>query len=398
MKQQGYSVSWPGAAGAAARVLWRDVTGQRGGIACDDRTHLDACMAWLNCAHDAANGTGVAAGYHLARGWAEPYPETTGYLIPTFLRYANLSGDTEYAQRAQRMAEWELEVQLPNGAIPGRTGRARDPVVFDTGQVIFGWLAAAQASGDERCLDAARRAGNWLLSVQDTDGAWRRNEFLGIAHAYCCRVAWALLLLGERTGQPVYTDAACRQLEWVLTGCSANGWIDHMSFDEHSAPFTHTIAYTLEGLWESAAYVDTDLAGRLRNAVRAAWHAIRNFHDLAGSAPGRPLPGQLDTDWSSHGSYICLTGNAQMALVALRLYQQDAGGDDHKAAIRLLGEVKRCQYLDSVPATLRGAVAGSSPHWGRYLRFWYPNWAAKFFCDALMHSLGGTKSEEYPPG
>ncbi len=398
MKQQDFSISWPAAAGAAARILWRDATGQRSGTASDDRTHLDACMAWLGCAHDAANGKGVATGYHLVRGWAEPYPETTGYLIPTFLRYANLSGDTDYAQRAQQMAEWELEVQLPSGAIPGRTGRARDPVVFDTGQVIFGWLAAAQASGDERFLDAARHAGDWLLSVQDTDGAWRRNEFLGIAHAYCSRVAWALLALGERTEQSIYTEAAHRQLEWVLAGCSANGWIDHMSFDDRSAPFTHTIAYTLEGLWESATYADADLAARLRHAVQTAWQAICDRHDLAGSAPGRPLPGQLDTDWSSHGRYVCLTGNAQMALVGLRLYQVDAESDNGKAAIRLLDEVKRCQYLDSVPSALRGAIAGSSPHWGRYLRFWYPNWAAKFFCDALMQSLDGTNGTEYPPG
>jgi hypothetical protein len=33
---------------------------------------------------------------------------------------------------------------------------------------------------------------------------------------------------------------------------------------------------------------------------------------------------------------------------------------------------------------LRGAVAGSSPIFGRYMAFRYPNWAAKFFMDALM--------------
>jgi len=35
---------------------------------------------------------------------------------------------------------------------------------------------------------------------------------------------------------------------------------------------------------------------------------------------------------------------------------------------------------------VRGAIAGSYPLWGRYLRWRYPNWAAKFFLDALLLS------------
>ncbi|MGQ9670733.1 MAG: hypothetical protein ACUVWY_11285 [Desulfosoma sp.] len=31
-----------------------------------------------------------------------------------------------------------------------------------------------------------------------------------------------------------------------------------------------------------------------------------------------------------------------------------------------------------------GGVAGSSPIWGAYARFEFPNWAAKFFADALL--------------
>jgi hypothetical protein len=35
----------------------------------------------------------------------------------------------------------------------------------------------------------------------------------------------------------------------------------------------------------------------------------------------------------------------------------------------------------------KGAIAGSAPIWGRYSMFEYPNWAAKFFADALMLKL-----------
>ena len=33
---------------------------------------------------------------------------------------------------------------------------------------------------------------------------------------------------------------------------------------------------------------------------------------------------------------------------------------------------------------VRGAVAGSYPIWGGYIRFGFPNWAAKFLADAIM--------------
>ena len=33
---------------------------------------------------------------------------------------------------------------------------------------------------------------------------------------------------------------------------------------------------------------------------------------------------------------------------------------------------------------VRGGIAGSAPFYGRYERFTYPNWAAKFYVDALL--------------
>jgi hypothetical protein len=36
---------------------------------------------------------------------------------------------------------------------------------------------------------------------------------------------------------------------------------------------------------------------------------------------------------------------------------------------------------------VRGGIAGSLPIWGDYSRFEYPNWAAKFFADALLMDL-----------
>ena len=58
---------------------------------------------------------------------------------------------------------------------------------------------------------------------------------------------------------------------------------------------------------------------------------------------------------------------------------------DH--ARRAVGYVKRKQRVDEPDLTIRGAVAGSAPIWGRYSMFEFPNWAAKFFADALMMEI-----------
>jgi hypothetical protein len=52
-----------------------------------------------------------------------------------------------------------------------------------------------------------------------------------------------------------------------------------------------------------------------------------------------------------------------------------------------LSFLKRSQRLDDRDKVVRGALAGSAPIWGAYSRFEFPNWAAKFFADALMMDL-----------
>lgn len=365
------------------RVLWRDITTQVAGSEQADSVHLEETIDWLVRAQQYC-GRGVAAGYHLLRGWDKPYPETTGYIIPTFLRYAALTRQTSFIDRAAQMGEWELEIQLENGAIPGRTGRDAEPTVFDTGQVIFGWLMLARITGDERYVAAACRAADWLLQVQDADGAWRRFEFNGVAHAYNTRVAWPLLLLGKHVQCDKYLHAGKAQLRWVLSRRQPNAWISGMAFAPNEHAFTHTIAYTLEGLWESAMLVEEDLSAELRQTVRGAWRAMDESFGLGEAKTGRVLSGQLGDDWQARGNFTCLTGNAQLAMLAMRMYQERADARLMVAARRLLDDVKTAQHLDVAHGGIRGGVAGSSPVWGGYLTWWYPNWAAKFFSDALM--------------
>ena len=110
---------------ARARAVLRCLS-VRGSVERDE-VHLGAAMNWLCRAQDAVGGGGMSYGFSLVDGWLPPYPETTGYCIPTFLAYFRHSGKDEYRHRALRMAEWELRVQLPDGGIPRRRPGAGPP-------------------------------------------------------------------------------------------------------------------------------------------------------------------------------------------------------------------------------------------------------------------------------
>src|SRR5262249_7302058 len=142
------------------------------------------------------------------------YPETTGYLIPTLLAAARHLGREELARRALEMAEWEAELQLESGAVRGGTVEDEvSPAVFNTGQVLFGWLAAQQEPGDARFAAGAARAAKWLVESQDADGAWRRGASKFAAangHVYNARAAWALALHGTRARDAAAVEAARR--------------------------------------------------------------------------------------------------------------------------------------------------------------------------------------------
>ena len=49
----------------------------------------------------------------------------------------------------------------------------------------------------------------------------------------------------------------------------------------------------------------------------------------------------------------------------------------------LLVHLQNRKFRNESPDTL-GALNGSYPFWGKYEPFAYPNWATKYFADALM--------------
>lgn len=348
-----------------------------------DREHLEAAAAWLARAQDAQRDGGVSGRYHLGRGWSSSYPETTGYIVPTMLALESEAGLAGFTDRARRCVEFLLGVQLADGAFPGMeiAQNREQPSIFNSAQILNGLTAWHRATGDEDVLRAARRAADWLVAEQDADGAWRRHLYgSGQTYTYMAHAGCWVAEFGAHTGDARYLDAARRHLQWVLSHVDdATGWIDDCGFDDGSGErtaVTHTIAYTIWGILMMSHILGDE---RGMAAARRAARAVARRLGVS-----KWLPGRLDARWRPAATYACLTGNAQMALIWLELDRIEGDPALVNAALAALDLVKRAQMVRSDDPGLRGGVAGSDPVWGGYIELAVPNWAAKFFIDALL--------------
>jgi hypothetical protein len=341
---------------------------------------LAEVMGWLARAQDHSRSSdgGVARDFSLIHGWASSYPETTGYIVPTFLEYAKRSGNLEFRERARRMLDWLSGIQLPSGAFMGGKIDAAQvvPVTFNTGQILLG-LSAGQLAfggyGESMC-----KAADWLASTQDPDGAWRGfpSPFAGPGDkCYDTHVAWGLFEAERVRPGHGYAAAALANVRWVLGLMRSNGWVANCSFDPGVHPLTHTLGYALRGILEAYRFSrDTTLleAGR-----RMAGGILGAMGDDG------HLPGQLKPDWSPHVRWVCLTGTAQIAHCWLMLYEDTGEQQFADAGFLANAYVRRTVRVAGRPE-VRGGVKGSVPLYGAYGRFQYLNWAAKFLADSLM--------------
>ncbi len=342
---------------------------------------LQAAIDWLCLTHDVTGRRGSSLGYHLVRGWLPAFPETTGYIIGTLLDHGARAGDPSLVERAGEMGDWEIEVQNPDGGV--MQGALRNPpgrsIAFNTGMVVFGWLDLYEELGTERFLEAAVRAGRWLEQAQSPDGTWQGDhEHHGIPHAYDARVAWALVRLGQVTGDGRFLETAVRHLDWVLSAQRPNGWFEWCAFRPGDPPNSHGLAYTTRGLLESGALLDDE---RYTEAALRTAHALSGLYRKLGR-----LPATYDRDWTPRARYVCVTGLAQNGGVWLRLHQETGDATLLHAGLEAVEQAAGLQSRGRWRAT-DGAVPGSFPLYGRYAPLQYPNWAAKFLADSLALRL-----------
>jgi uncharacterized protein YyaL (SSP411 family) len=181
-----------------------------------------------------------------------------------------------------------------------------------------------------------------------------------------------------------YLDAADRNVNWALGEALSNGWLpgNCLTHNPDDSALTHTIAYSMRGILEVGV--------RLRRA-RYIDHALRMAREVAkrqnddGSLSAYFLP-----DWRPKSRWTCLTGNAQMAINWQRLTFETGDAVFSKHAVAANRFNMSIHDLDDRDPGIQGGIPGSHPIDGGYMTYRYPNWAAKFFMDALMlEALGG---------
>ena len=364
-----------------ARLILRDLIGTAGEHEHAHLDHLRGAIDWLCLAQDVRSGEsdsgGVSAGWSFEDGWLPSYPETSGYIVETFIAAARILDRQELIGRAQRIIDWELSIQHDDGAFPGHFGeRGSQPVIFNTGQIMHGMLAGYLQLGRADCLESALRAGHWLAKHQDADGCWRKFEHHGVPHTYNTRGTWALLATARIGGDARLERAALKHLEWALARQTESGWFAENAFRPGEEPYTHTIAYAIRGFLECGVLLG---GGRFLDVAVKAARAVAKVQRTDGW-----LAGSFSDGWVTRANYCCLTGLAQMSLDWIRCAQEAGATDLRDNARSALAYLKRRQALGDRDGVVRGAIAGSAPIWGRYSRFEFPNWAAKFFADALM--------------
>jgi len=212
--------------------------------------------------------------------------------------------------------------------------------------------------------------------MQEDNGSWTKFTFKASPRVYHGRVAYALLMLWEITGENKIIDAANNNYDWVLMNQDDDGWFQKCSFFDGSPTFLHTIAYVIESL--IYGYIVTNKKEYFDAAKKSADFLMSDFINK-----GR-LAGNYEKGWKGVYNYRCLSGDAQVSSVWFKLFQITGDKIYKDSAFKLLNSLLPFHIVKKGKYGIRGGLAGSYPFWGKYMPFEFPNWGVKFLADALM--------------
>jgi ubiquinone/menaquinone biosynthesis C-methylase UbiE/rhamnogalacturonyl hydrolase YesR len=341
---------------------------------CSNHFHIRLAADWLLKAQQNSPDYGYSRFYSLyQKKWDRGYIETTGYIIPTMLQVSEYLKDNKYKQSAMQAADWLLEIQNSNGSFSDID--AGDAQVFDTGQCLLGLNYLYSYTKENRFLEAAKKAGEWLIQEQENNGSWVQHAYLGIPHTYYTRVAAALIELGTLCNQQHYVASGMKNINWVISRQENNGFFLNASFTTKDNPILHTLVYILEGLLHAFRITKQEyiLKAILKNAEQ--FKDINLHREII-------LYSQYDETYNATDKSKCITGLAQWAGVCLELYEITNDDAYLKLAIRTIHYLKSKQIKDGV--NTKGGFTGSIPFYAHYGAGKFLNWNNKFFIDALL--------------
>ena len=114
--------------------------------------------------------------------------------------------------RARTMGDFLVGMQLRSGGFRAHTPAQKaesDPRVFNTGQDIIGLVDLYKYTKKVKYLKSASAAGDFLCSIQESDGKWVKFTYGDKAHTYHTRCALALIKLHKETKNRKFLMTIC---------------------------------------------------------------------------------------------------------------------------------------------------------------------------------------------
>lgn len=277
----------------------------------------------------------------------KPYPEVTGYYIPTLIRWG-------YRVLAEQYANWLMEIQKEDGSWYDTDNQS--PYIFDTAQILKGLLAIWDIHSDKvRVEESIKKGADWILSCMTEEGrlvapdecCWSENEDTcsELIHTYCIS---PIIEAGKRMKNDGYIQKAHRILDYYKKKYETK--ILNFSL------LSHFYAYVVEAMLD---------LGEIEIARQAMDH-ITEYQKSSGA-----VPAYNNVDW------VCSTGLLQLSLIWFRLGDEKHGNKAFEYACKLQNE--------------SGGWFGSylSEENQNEINTYFPkqeiSWANKYFLDALYY-------------
>jgi malonyl-CoA O-methyltransferase len=272
-----------------------------------------------------------------------PYPEVTGYLVPSLFNW----GEKELARE---LMLWEVSIQKPDGSFPAIDGVS---YTFDTGQVMRGFVAVLDDFPEFNV--PLKKACDWVLTQVQSDGrlatpsteAWK-NLVDDRIHLY---VLPPLIEAGKKLGEKRYLDVAKEVLAYYKSKK------DLVEFNTLS----HFFAYIIEALYDLHE----------ENLAKTGLRHIIKAQRREGS-----IPAYKNVSW------VCTPGVAQFAVIW------------YKFGINELAD-KALNYLEHIQNS-SGGFYGSYGKGSGYFPNEELSWTVKYFLDAYLLKIKSSFNRESP--
>ena len=250
-------------------------------------------------------------------------------------------------------------------------------IVFDVAQILLGHIALVQyVKNPEELLQEIELTKDWLKDLVNEEGNFISHNYVnGFQPSYYSRIAWPLAY-AENIIDSKVSPRTKKMVDNIVSLQNENLSFKDWGFRKDALAYTHTIAYTLRGLWEYAELVNSD---KIKKKVKATLNALSALFNKEGK-----IAGTYDENWQGDYTYLCAAGNAQLALLYLIVHERTGRKEYLKSIVSLLYPLLKAQRQLSIN---KGALPSSIPIWGDYQKMKFTNWSQKFFADVLIKLL-----------